>query len=271
MPTLIRRLGVFAAVVLLVAPPARAELVPVRQTEGLVHGFLTLRSLDGATIADGDLTQSARGDRVTTRLIFRFRDGSLHDETAVFTQREHFRLASHHLVQKGPRFPQPLEMSIDVATGQVDVRYTDDDGEARTASERMELPPDLANGLILTLLKNAKPDAPPASFSYIAATPKPRLVKLDIGLAAPDRFATGRQGRSATHYVVKVALGGLTGLLAPLVGKQPPDSHVWVLGGEAPAFVKSEQALYVGGPIWRIELANPAWPKPKPSPPAARR
>ena len=266
MPTLIRRFGVVAAVVLLFIPSVDAELVPVRQTEGLVHGFLALRALDGTTIADGDLSQIARGDRVTTHLTFRFRDGSLHDEAVVYTQREHFRLVSYHLSQKGKRFPRPLDLSIDAATGQVEVHYTDDDGEARTESERMELPPDLANGLILTLLKNVKPDAPPESFSYIAATPKPRLVKLEIAVAPADRFATGRQGRSASHYVVKVHIGGISGLLAPLVGKQPPDSHVWVLGGEAPAFVKAEQAMYVGGPIWRIELTTPAWPKPSPQP-----
>src|SRR5207245_293785 len=39
---------------------------------------------------------------------------------------------------------------------------------------------------------------------------------------------------------------------------QPPDSHVWVLGGAAPAFVKFEGPLYQGGPIWSIELAKPA-------------
>jgi len=40
------------------------------------------------------------------------------------------------------------------------------------------------------------------------------------------------------------------------MGKQPADTHVWVLGGEAPAFVKAEGPLYVGGPIWRIQLAS---------------
>ena len=57
----------------------------------------------------------------------------------------------------------------------------------------------------------------------------------------------------------KVDIGGLSGLLAPLLGKQPPDSHVWILGGEAPAFVKAEQPLYLGGPVWRIELVSPVW------------
>ncbi|MBI4485154.1 MAG: hypothetical protein HY655_04000 [Acidobacteria bacterium] len=36
-------------------------------------------------------------------------------------------------------------------------------------------------------------------------------------------------------------------------------SHVWVLEGEAPAFVKSEAPLFVGGPIWRMELVSPVW------------
>ena len=50
--------------------------------------------------------------------------------------------------------------------------------------------------------------------------------------------------RTATHYTVKVDIGGLSGVLAPLLGKQPPDSHVWILGGDAPVFVRSEQPLF---------------------------
>ena len=88
-----------------------AEQVAVRQTEGLVHGFLALRNTSGTSLADGELLQVARGDRVTSQLVFRFKDGSLLDETAVFSQRGQFRLISDHLVQKGPSFPQPLEMS----------------------------------------------------------------------------------------------------------------------------------------------------------------
>src|ERR1044071_2465127 len=110
----------------------RAEAVPVRYTEGLVHGFLILRTLDGRAIADGDLSQVAAGPQVTTRVTFRFHDGSLHDETAVFTQRDHFKLVSYRLAQRGPSFPRPLEMTIDAATGQVIVRHRDDDGEDET-------------------------------------------------------------------------------------------------------------------------------------------
>lgn len=52
---------------------------------------------------------------------------------------------------------------------------------------------------------------------------------------------------------------GVAGLLAPLIGKQPSDFHVWILRGKAPAFVRSEQSFYMGGPLWRIDLVSPTW------------
>ena len=254
-----RHLVVFVFAALLWSVGVYGEPVAVRHTEGIVHGFLVLRTLDGTRIADGDLIQGARGTRVTSRLTFHFKDGSLSDETAVFSQRRQFRLISDRLVQKGPSFPTQMDMSIDAAAGNVTVRYTDDKGKQKEEKEHLDLPPDLANGLILTLLKNVNPQAPPKTLAFVAATPKPRLVKLEVTPAGGERFATGGQRRSAMHYILKVDIGGLSGLVAPLVGKQPPDSHVWILGGEAPAFVKSEQPMFMGGPVWRIELVSPVW------------
>ena len=250
------------AVFMLLALPATllADPVPVRHVEGIVHGFLALRTLDGTLIANGDLIQLARGNRVTVRLVFRFKDGSLRDETAVFTQRGTFRLLTDHLIQKGPSFPQPLDLSIDCARGDATVRYTDDHGKEKVATEHKTLPPDLANGMTLTLLKNFRAGAPPPALSMIVPTPKPRLVTLKISSAGEEPFTTGSAGRQALHYVVKIELGGVAGLVAPIIGKQPPDTHVWIFGGEAPAFVKSEGPMFEGGPIWRIELVSPAWP-----------
>ena len=237
-----------------------AEQVAVRHAEGLVHGFLVLRTLDGNPLADGDLTQFARGGRVTNHLVFRFKDGSVHDETAIFSQRRSFRLLSDHLVQKGPSFQRPMDVSIDASKGLVTVRYTDD-GKEKVRTDRLKLPLDLANGLVLTLLKNIRPDAPETKVSMVAATPKPLLVKLAITAQGEEQFSITGSSRKATRYVVKVEIGGIAGLMAPLLGKQVPDTHVWIFEGDAPAFVKSEGPLYLGGPIWRIELTSPVWPR----------
>jgi hypothetical protein len=239
----------------------QAESVAVRHTEGLVRGFLVLRSLDsGAVIANGDLIQFARDDRVTSRLVFHFKDGSLQDETAVFSERRRFRLLSDHLVQRGPSFPHPMEVSIDATGGRVTVRHRDGDKE-KVIDERMELPEDLANGMMVTLLKNISPDASSTTVSMLFATPKPQLVKLVITPMGKEPFSVGRASYKATRFNVKVEIGGLKGVLAKLLGKQPLDTSAWILGGEAPGFVRSEGQFYQDGPVWRIELAAPDYPR----------
>jgi hypothetical protein len=69
-----------------------------------------------------------------------------------------------------------MEVSVDGPTGQVTVRTTDDDGREKVVTNRLDLPPDVANGMVLTLLKNIPSDASQMTVSMVAATPKPRLV-----------------------------------------------------------------------------------------------
>ena len=254
------RTAIMGGVVLLQIGVVQAESVTVRRVEGALHGFLVLRSLEGNNLADGDVSQVARGDRVTSRVTLHFKDGSIHEETAVFSQRRTFRLVSNRLMQKGPVFPRPIDVTVDGASGRVSVRYTDDDGKEKFVTERLELPSDVANGFITTLLRNLPRDAQSLTVSMVAATPKPRLVKLEIMLEGEDPFSIGRSQRKAARYRVKVKIGGVAGLVAPLLDKQPPDSFVWIMKGESPAFVKSEAPLFPGGPIWRIELTRPVWP-----------
>ncbi len=254
-------LSLLCAASLFSAGALNAEPVAVRHAEGVVRGFLVLRSVDsGAVIANGDLIQFSRGDRVTSRLVFHFKDGSLQDETAVFTQRGRFRLLSNHLVQRGRSFPHPMEVWIDATGGNVTVRHRDD-GKDEIIEKRMELPSDLANGMMVTLLKNIRPDVPSTTVSMLFATPKPRLVKLEITRMGEEPFSVGRSSYKATRFNVKVEIGGLAGLIAPLLGKQPKDTLVWIVGGDAPGFVRSEGQFYEGGPVWRVELASPDYPR----------
>lgn len=236
-----------------------AAQVAVRFREGSLHGFLVLSTLDGTHIAEGDLIQSPQGDRITSHLEFRFKDGSRQEETAVFSQRGYFRLISYHMLQKGPSFQHDTDMVIAPAKGQATVRYTDKDGSEKTESERMKLPPDLANGLVPLLLKNLAPEALPAEVSMVVATPKPRLVKLAISAQGKVPFSIAGSSREAADYAIKVDIGGLAGLVAPVIGKQPPEMHVWVLGGDSPTVVKSETLSYINGPMWRTELVAPVW------------
>jgi len=250
-----------ACLMLLWPSPMRADQVPVRYAQGAIHGYLVLQTLDGDTLADGELTQVAKGDLVTGRLVFHFKDGSLYDETFVFTQRSSFHLVSDHLIMKGPSFKQPMETSLSTLTGVATVRYTDSDGKEKVVNEKEKLPADLANGMIPILATNLRPRAAETKVSMLAATPKPHIVTLAFTPAGEESFSTGGSTRKATHYVMKIEIGGVAGVVAPIVGKQPPDTNVWVSAGDPPMFLKMEGALYEGEPVWRIQPVSPAWPK----------
>jgi hypothetical protein len=245
---------------LLLAPCALAQsAVEVRHPEGLVRGFLELRATDGKVLARGDFGQLVRGERVTSRLVLRFEDQSIHEETVSFSQRGSFRLLSYRLVQKGPAFKIPMDMTINRSTGEARVHYTDEDGKQKEAIERFELPADLMNGMVPVLLKNIAPGAERTTVSLVAAAPEPRLVKLEISADGGAKLRAGGASLEATRYRLSVEIGGITGVLAQLAGMQPQDSHAWVLVGDAPAIVRIEGPLYLGGPSWRIEPASPEW------------
>src|SRR5438046_4194846 len=111
-----RVIAILLACAAMLQPSAlSAELIPVRHTEGLIHGFLVVRSLEGKAVADGQMTQDARGDRVTNHLIFRFKDGSFYEDTTIFSQRGTVRLCAAHLTRVGPPVKQPLEPASDAA------------------------------------------------------------------------------------------------------------------------------------------------------------
>jgi hypothetical protein len=244
-----------------VRAPAWADPVAVRFVEGTAQTFLTLKSGSGQEIALGEYQQIPKGNAVELRLVFRFRDGSEHEERATFSQRDTFRLERYQLRQHGPSFPTALEASFR-EDGVYSARWRKPGKKEETDDGRLELPPDVSNALPPILLKNLARGAS-ATLHVVAFTPKPRVIKFELSPAGEATFRVGPVRRKASHYVGKPELGPVLGTLAKAVGKYPPDYHFWFLSGEAPAFLAAELPLYTEGPIWRIELSSPRWPSPK--------
>ena len=246
----------FAA--LLLIANVLADPVPVRHRQGSAHGFVALKTLEGKVVAVGDMTQVVDGDRVTSRVVFHFRDGSVDDETTVFTQRDVFRLVTDHHIQRGPAFPRSSDVFINASSGLV----TSHTKDGKIRHDHLDLPRDISNGLPPNLLMNILPSTPETKLSFVAPTEKPRLIHVSIKPAGEVPFLIGGTKRKAIDFVLHVELGGLTGIIAPMIGKQPPDYHIWILGGASPAFIREEGQLFEDGPIWRVEQISPEFPRP---------
>jgi hypothetical protein len=237
------------------------ETIRVQHPEGTLHGFLSLTTEQGQVLAQGDLINVVRGDRVTAHLTFRFKDGSVDEETTVFTQRGVFRLISDHHIQRGPYFPRPMDMTIDVQKGTVTMRTVGKDGKDDVATERMTMPADLYNGLVPPVIKNLNKDALETKVSMIVATPKPRLVTLAIQPQSAGSFELAGFPRKALAYEIKIQLGGVAGMIAPVIGKQPPNISMWIDGGEVPVFLRETGPLFEGGAVLSINLIGPKLPE----------
>ncbi len=253
-----------AGVVLLLATfgsLASAESIPVQEKQGAIRGFLALRSTDGKLIAEGDQIAVVEGNLVRSRLTFHFRDGSIDDEATVYKANTVFQLVSDRHIQKGPSFPQPLDITVDVPAGKVTWREKKD-GKEEVKTEHMDLPSDLTNGMTSLIPENFPQHAAEMKVSYLAGASKPRIVKLSVKPQGEDTFHVAGLSRRAKRFNIHIEIGGLAGVIAPIIGKQPSDIQVWVTEGEVPTFLKMEGALYEKGPIWITELAAPVWPEP---------
>ena len=255
--------GLFAfATALSSLPVAEAAPVPVSFAEGASHGYLALGSENGETIAQGELLQTVRDERVESRLVFQFKDGSLYEEKVTFSQQRVFTVLSYQLIQRGPSFPHDLHISMDRGTGayQVRARSRADHAEEVTTG-RLEWPPDVYNGIIGTLLKNL-PRGKTETVHFVAFTPKPKLIKLELRPETDETVLVGDLSKSATRYVLKPRLNVLVHFFGKLLLRLPSTFHYrfWILTDGVPSFARFEGPLSLMGPIWRVELLSPRLP-----------
>jgi hypothetical protein len=125
-------------------------------------------------------------------------------------------------VQKGPSFKLQIDAFLDASSGRFVARYQGKDDRQKELTEHLDVPTDVANGLVWTLVKNIDTETPETTVSMIAASPKPRLIKLRLIQQGRAVFSVAGSPHKTIHFIVP---------------------------------------LFDGGPIWRIELASPVGPE----------
>jgi len=244
-----------------VGTAALAEPISVRHIQRPMHRFMVARSEDGKTIASGEFSQIVQGDEVTMRMTYRFADGSIDDETTTYRQQGTFRLVRDQHIEQGPFFTKPIDFTVEAATGLVTSRTIDKNGKIHVESKHVNLPDDLANGLVGTLLLNVPHNTAPFRVAMLVPVGSGRLIRL---LVSPEDeqmvYLTG-QTFKATVFRIHPELGGVVGVIAKLLGLQPKDVKVWVLEGEEPAVAVIIGQLGGYGPVLSSELEGTSFEK----------
>jgi hypothetical protein len=244
----------------LLPQPAEATPVAVRFPEGLTHGFLVVRSADGDVVGHGEVTQIVKeGGVAESRLVFRFKDGSLHDEKVAFSQQRVFTLIRYQLIQRGPSFPEQIDVVVDRGTASYQVKArAGDNGAEKVLRGEIDLPKDAYNGMIVTTLLNL-PRGANETVNVLAFVPEPTAISVELAFVGEQAMRIGDQSRKTWQYAFKPDIGPVKKLLGTMLGKLPPDFHYdcYVLADEVPSFVRFEGPLQLMGPILTIELISP--------------
>jgi hypothetical protein len=233
---------------------ALAEQIAVKHVQRPMHRSMTTRSIDGKVLASGEFTQAMQGDEVTMEMLYRFIDGSIDDETTTYKQQGTFCLVRNHHVQTGPFFAKQVDLAVDARTGVATSRTADKNGKVDVLTKHMDLPNDLTNGFIGTLLLNVPPKAAPFRVGMLVPVGGARLIRLLISSDGERTFQMGGQTGKAAVFRIHPELGGMVGMIAQWIGLQPKDVMVWVREGEEPAVVRIVGQMGGYGPVVSSEL-----------------
>jgi hypothetical protein len=252
-------IAAFGAITLGTAAPA--EQVLVRHIQRPMHRFMVARSEAEKIIANCEFLQAVQGDEVTMRLTYKFVDGSIDDETTTYRQQGTFRLVRDHHIQKGPFFVKPVDFTVEAATGLATSRTADKNGNIHIENHHIDVPDDLANGFVGTLLLNAPQNTTPFRVGMLVPVNGARLIRILISPEGEQTFHTTGQTRRAMVFRIHPELGGIVGVIASLIGLQPKDVTVWVLEGDEPAVVRIVGQLGGYGPMVSSELEGSSFGK----------
>ena len=222
---------------------------------------MVARSEAGQIIANVEFSQAVQSDEVTMHVIYRFVDGSIDDEETTYTQQGTFRLVRNHHIQKGPFFTKPVDFTVEAATGIVTSRTIEKNGKMHVESKHINLPDDLANGFVGTLLLNVSHNTAPFQVGMLAPVGGGRLIRLLISPEEEQTVQLSGRSLSATVFRVHPDLGGIVSVIARLLGLQPKDVTVWVLEGEEPAVAVVVGQLGGSGPVVSADLVGTSFDK----------
>ncbi|MBA3967242.1 MAG: hypothetical protein H0X47_16010 [Nitrospirales bacterium] len=254
--------GLAGVMVLTVFVYSLAEAAPiaVQFREGVAHGFLLVRSLAGEVVGQGEMTQVVKeGDLVESRLVFNFKDGSLHDEKVAFSQQHVFTLISYRLVQHGPSFPEQIDVAFDRGSGEYRVRSkAGENGKEEVMTGVFDFPKDVYNGMMITVLLSL-PQGASETVNVLAFTPSPEIIKLELSSGREDIVYVGDLSRKALQYEFKPDIGLIREFFGKAIGKLPAQFHYhcWILADKVPSFLQFQGPLQLMGPILRIALVSP--------------
>lgn len=218
---------------------ARAAGDPIRLVwqEGDVAGTTTIWGPDDRFVGVVEYRQTRRGDRLWSRRVARFADGSSDEDEAEAMVGEHLEALGGRSIVRDRDGETTVDVAIDVRGGRITGTVGRDEGR-RAVDTAATLPPATYWGpLVFLALKNfaANAEGGRLVFRTVAPTPTPRVFDLALTDDGPGRVERAGVALPARRFLLAPSLHRV---VDPLIRALVPESEFLVLPGDPPALAR---------------------------------
>jgi hypothetical protein len=233
---------VLVLLVLGAAPTSADEQQPIKPLHvfGMLHGFPSMSDTTGQVIADGELTQERAGDRVRVRIRWAFADGREVEEHDEF-QVDKILAQTRFSFVETRRQSELRRFEVDFSAGTARAMTRNEKGEVQREESKMELPAGRSFAGYGTALAVGELSLSPGGkdrITFVAFTPKPRAVTLDVTREQTERFAVAGRSTLTDRYTLHPEIPFPANVFV-----SARDAHLWFTHTPPPVLVRAEQNL----------------------------
>ena len=196
----------------------------------------------GKLIADGELTQQLKGDRLVVHAVWRFADGRVSEEDDQLRMKPELQQESFRWVDRQGK-TELRRIEVDFRTGRATVARLQD-GKRETWDEKLDLPAGksftgYSTALAVSQLRDAlENEGSRSELTFVAFTPKPRTVSLEISRKQDARVRVAGRDLAADVFTLHPKIPFPLSLFAGA-----KDAHLWFTHAPPPALLRAEQSL----------------------------
>jgi hypothetical protein len=222
------------------ASAAAAEPVVVRYALGTLHGFPSMSDAAGRVIADGELSQELKGDRLTVKARWVFADGLRAEEHDAFRVGQEVVQEQYAWIET--REGQELRrFEVDLTTGKALAATRSSKGKVKREEAKLKVPHGRSFagfGVALVASQFLLEAGAHAELTVVAFTPKPRAVTLEVRRDGEEHIPVAGRSIRCNRYTLHPRIPFPQKLFAGV-----RDARLWLTHSEPPALVRAEQNL----------------------------
>lgn len=231
----------------------------VTEFAGAAHGYPALTDMNGKKLADGEFRQWMESDRLHIVITYKFRDGQLFEENALFRQQPEL-IQEQWSWKESKRAKVEREFSANLMAKTASVHIHKGQENKDVSGDIMTEPGRTFAGFGFTLalsnLRKRLINGEQIELKAVGFAPKPflkpMLATVKISYGGLQRMKMGGRFYRGDQFIIHPEIAAIAKLFIPV-----PDTKIWLTNPQPAGFLRWEGPIVLPtDPVVRVDLVS---------------